>query len=52
MFRYWTDGTPEAENFSTVLVGLLSESTQGDWLAERSASRARPTIPASRRRTS
>lgn len=29
MFRYWTDGTPEAENFSTVLVGLLSESTQG-----------------------
>jgi hypothetical protein len=29
MFRYWPEGTPEAENFSTVLVGLFSEATQG-----------------------
>ena len=29
MFRFWTEDTPEAEDFSTVLVGLLSESTQG-----------------------
>lgn len=29
MFRYWTEDTPEARNFSTILVGLLSESTQG-----------------------
>ena len=29
MFRFWTEGTPEAEDFCTVLVGLLSESTQG-----------------------
>ena len=29
MFRFWPEDTPEALNFSTVLVGLLSESTQG-----------------------
>ena len=29
MFRFWTEGTPEADDFCTVLVGLLSESTQG-----------------------
>jgi len=29
MFRYWSDDTPEARDFSTILVGLLSESTQG-----------------------
>ena len=29
MFRFWKDDTPEARDFSTVLVGLLSESTQG-----------------------
>ena len=29
MFRYWKEDTPEARDFSTVLVGLLSESTQG-----------------------
>jgi dipeptidyl aminopeptidase/acylaminoacyl peptidase len=29
MFRYWPEDTPEALNFSTVLVGLLSEATQG-----------------------
>lgn len=29
MFRYWTDDTPEARDFSTILVGLLSEATQG-----------------------
>jgi dipeptidyl aminopeptidase/acylaminoacyl peptidase len=29
MFRYWTQDTPEARDFSTILVGLLSESTQG-----------------------
>ena len=29
MFRYWTEDTPEAWDFSTILVGLLSESTQG-----------------------
>lgn len=29
MYRYWTEDTPEARNFSTILVGLLSESTQG-----------------------
>lgn len=29
MFRYWTEDTPEARDFSTLLVGLLSEATQG-----------------------
>jgi dipeptidyl aminopeptidase/acylaminoacyl peptidase len=29
MFRYWPEDTPEALNFSTVLVGLFSEATQG-----------------------
>ena len=29
MFRYWTQDTPETRDFSTILVGLLSESTQG-----------------------
>jgi dipeptidyl aminopeptidase/acylaminoacyl peptidase len=29
MFRYWTEDTPDARDFSTILVGLLSESTQG-----------------------
>lgn len=29
MFRYWPEDTPEAHNFSTVLVGLFSEATQG-----------------------
>lgn len=29
MFRYWKEDTPEARDFSTLLVGLLSESTQG-----------------------
>lgn len=29
MFRYWTEDSPEARDFSTILVGLLSESTQG-----------------------
>ena len=29
MFRFWTEGTQEAEDFCTILVGLLSESTQG-----------------------
>lgn len=29
MFRFWREDTPEALNFSTVLAGLLSESTQG-----------------------
>ena len=29
MFRYWTDGSPEARDFSTILVGLFSEATQG-----------------------
>ena len=29
MFRFWSEGTPEAEDFCTILVGLLSESTQG-----------------------
>lgn len=29
MFRYWTEDTPEARDFSTILAGLLSESTQG-----------------------
>ncbi len=29
MFRYWPHDSPEARDFSTVLVGLLSEATQG-----------------------
>jgi dipeptidyl aminopeptidase/acylaminoacyl peptidase len=29
MFRYWTDDSPEARDFSTILVGLFSEATQG-----------------------
>ena len=29
MFRFWTEATPEAEDFCTILVGLFSESTQG-----------------------
>jgi hypothetical protein len=29
MFRYWPQDSPEAWDFSTILVGLLSESTQG-----------------------
>jgi dipeptidyl aminopeptidase/acylaminoacyl peptidase len=29
MFRYWKEDTPEARDFSTILVGLLSEATQG-----------------------
>lgn len=29
MFRYWTEDSPDARDFSTILVGLLSESTQG-----------------------
>ena len=29
MFRYWTEDSPAARDFSTILVGLLSESTQG-----------------------
>src|SRR3954463_4637350 len=29
MFHFWKEDTAEARNFSTVLVGLLSESTQG-----------------------
>lgn len=29
MFRYWKEDTPEAWDFSTILVGLLAESTQG-----------------------
>lgn len=29
MFRYWREDTPEAWDFSTILVGLFSESTQG-----------------------
>jgi dipeptidyl aminopeptidase/acylaminoacyl peptidase len=29
MFRYWQEDTPEARDFSTILVGLLSEATQG-----------------------
>lgn len=29
MFRYWTDDSLEARDFSTILVGLFSEATQG-----------------------
>ena len=29
MYRHWTEDTLEARDFSTILVGLLSESTQG-----------------------
>ena len=29
MFHYWADGSPEAHDFSTILVGLFSEATQG-----------------------
>ena len=29
MFRYWNDGTPEAFDFSTILVMLLAEAMQG-----------------------
>ena len=29
MFRFWKEDTPEAHDFCTILVGLLSESTQG-----------------------
>ncbi|MSP52494.1 MAG: alpha/beta hydrolase [Alphaproteobacteria bacterium] len=29
MFHYWTDGSTEAHDFSTILVGLFSEATQG-----------------------
>jgi dipeptidyl aminopeptidase/acylaminoacyl peptidase len=29
MFRYWPEDSPEARDFSTILAGLFSESTQG-----------------------